>query len=742
MSRSERHIRATTVANSLSSFGLALALWAALAGKIHFWDTTGRVITNSSDLGIIIGAIFVAIAVVLNRGKFQQLFSDPLGASLVLVPIFFSDWLTRPYSLFPGPAFRGELMLATCAAWLLLRSASGLYRWWLMLTVLLLCWSFYDASGGRVLFNDDHGSTIYRLQLLKEVFPYIPTYSTLWNAGTDARDFFATGILNVYFLFYPLIHFFEVTSIYNIIVSTIFFILVPAITYVAAEKNSKNGMTASIAALLSLTTSLLWYRWCLKYGSLGFITSSALLPYVIWTIGKLFTKDEELTYREAIIFPIICTLMLFWSMTAVVFIPVAILALLKFKTVIRKRFFGQILIALLVLNLPWMLVFSSVSQVGRFLTLAKPSFTQAGVDAKMAAPSTTGIANERSVRGTGMTLSAKSVRKVFRNFVVTVNPLLIVFFIPGLFVLKPGWRGVYGITIVWLLLLGGVVSPVKPQLELERMLIIASIVACLPAATAIALLRDRYRDRLRLIALGSFGVTGGYLLSGVFAVTSVLYNRTLEHFSFADDLVTKMTSAIREFGGDGRTLYSACILHEVSGGHIAPFAYMGGHPLVASSPIHNIWWYTDVIPQEFRQAGGPGIEHFFDLYNVTAVFAHERHWKEYFQSAPQIYDQVWQDGRFKLYRRNAGVPTYFQEGTGEIINQSSNGITLRLDTAEAIIRFTYFPFLESSACKLSPASFGSDVRLIKISDCSPGTVLSIKAKNAFRRLWDVTERNG
>ena len=67
---------------------------------------------------------------------------------------------------------------------------------------------FALKTHGQPLFTDDHGSVIYRLALLKENFPAIPTYDTEWNAGTDWRDFFATGILNVFFIF-KIIHYYQ-----------------------------------------------------------------------------------------------------------------------------------------------------------------------------------------------------------------------------------------------------------------------------------------------------------------------------------------------------------------------------------------------------------------------------------------------------------------------------------------------------------------------------------------------------
>ena len=88
---------------------------------------------------------------------------------------------------------------------------------------LLIAALFLKFAGGRLLFCDDHPSFLYRLQLLREHFPNIPLYDANWNAGHNAREFFATGVLNVFLLCAPFIYtFFDISGyhgaeIYNYI---------------------------------------------------------------------------------------------------------------------------------------------------------------------------------------------------------------------------------------------------------------------------------------------------------------------------------------------------------------------------------------------------------------------------------------------------------------------------------------------------------------------------------------------
>src|SRR5690606_34615165 len=106
---------------------------------------------------------------------------------------------------FQGPSIRGELLLSALIAVVLLqrRLFFTVLPWGVLLSGAF-CWYFFlQEAGAELLFSDDHSTFVYRLTILRDTFPYIPFYNPQWNAGLDARDSFATGVLNLFFLSMP-----------------------------------------------------------------------------------------------------------------------------------------------------------------------------------------------------------------------------------------------------------------------------------------------------------------------------------------------------------------------------------------------------------------------------------------------------------------------------------------------------------------------------------------------------------
>ena len=195
-----------------------------------------------------------------------------------------------------------------------------------------------------------------------------------------------------------------------------------------------------------------------------------------------------------------------------------------------------------------------------------------------------------------------------------------------------------------------------------------------------------------------------------------------------------MTRVVKEHSGGGRILYSGCVVHHLSNGHLAPLAYFTSTPLMASSQIHDLWRYTSVFPDEYKWRGDEAIRRYLDLYNVSAVFSHERSWHDYFAARPDEYKLVWRSSPFRLYQRLHFRNNYFLEGEGDVTGQNSNSITLIMRAPQAVIKFNYFPFLTSSACEIAGRQISEHVRFIELKDCPLDTPIVIKALSPFKRL--------
>jgi hypothetical protein len=732
------------------------------------WRINGPTVLPAGSYVCILAALLAATGFLLSR-----FFGSPLRLHLPawscgLFFVFLSDWLCRNYSYFQAPSVRGEIfLLSLLGLFLLRRNTLSFFCWWLVAAAVVLFWSLLVESGGAVIFSDDHASVFYRLFLLQKHFPAIPMYNPMWNAGYDARDFFSTGILNLYFLSWPLLKFFALEQVYNIIIGGVLFVLLPLSLWFASRLLGADRLAAALSAILSLTTSLVWYRWSLKYGSMGFVTSTALLPLVVASGLRVLDERHNLRGIEAVGFVLIFTLMLFWSLTAVAVLPMFVPALLHLKPLLRGRFRKGIVLALLLINLPWIVVWLKVANVFHFVmhpAAGAPSIAAESDAGSVREDSGTETVvspakehrkhdRRRGARGTH-TIQRDKILDLLRNFTVNANVVLLFFGIPGILLLdRFRSRTVWCLLAGWLLLLSTIISQLKPQLELERMLVVLSVLLCVPAGRALRKFfvdvagdggvgrlpffsgRNLEQGTRRIVVNGLAALTSGFVLAGPLCAVGIVRNRSLEVYSFADATVSDMSDAIRRFGGSGRTVYSGFVLHELDHGHLAPLAYYTGRPLVASSPVHNTWWYTDVIPDYYRDAGAEGVERFLDLMNATSVMAHEPFWREYFASRPAKYRLVWEGGRFKMFVRTAYNDGYFLQGSGEIVEQKTDGVRLRVDSGSAVIKFNYLPFLRASACTLSPASQPGGIEFIRLSDCPVGQIVDISAQSGFSRVF-------
>lgn len=260
------------------------------------------------------------------------------------------------------------------------------------------------------------------------------------------------------------------------------------------------------------------------------------------------------------------------------------------------------------------------------------------------------------------------------------------------------------------------------------------MVACVPVAGGI---RRIFRQTIwtqGILHYGAAVTIGGFLFAAPFAVSGILGNRSIEQYFFADDEVALLASAIEDFGGEGRVLFSGFVLHDLSGGHLAPLTFQTSKQMVASSHVHDKWWYQQVIPVEFMKRGDAGIYDFLDLYNVSAVVAHEPKWKDYFRSRPQDFELAWQGKTFSVFRRLHFVSKFFAEGSGRILGVETNQVRFSLETPSAIMKFHYFPFLKVEGCRISPYDITDEIQFIRLDGCPTGTALTLRSVGPLTRL--------
>lgn len=734
-----------SASSALLTGGLAIAFFTLLAGATTLWHEEAFPALLSLRHGLLIGGLSVGISLLAARrtGTTPTLHL-PIWAGLSMLFIL-SDWLPRGYTFFHGTPIRGELLLCAGIIVALIRhQRATTLKLLLPLSMLLLGGLFLIKTSGRLLFSDDLATFIYRLALLKDRFPYIPFYNPQWNGGIDQRDFFATGALNVFLLCSPIIYLFDLLSSFNFIVATLLFVVTPLATAYAALVLGYSSVVASIAGTLAITSGLLWYKWALAFGTLGFITSTALLPLFVAYAHRFITKAGLISLPSALFFTILTTLIVLWSPAGLAMVPAILCCIVYWRSVLQKKHSILAAVLILIINLPWMITFWSVSKVGSFIhpeisrsEIARTVDGRPGESEKLISVRDDNApeALPAHIKQATKPINSHTPITTLRESAIFTNPFLLILIPAGIWLLPSRTRLLYGTTATWLVVLGAVVAPLRPQLELERMLVVLSIIGAVPAAAAFEmLLYTSVRNPSWSGPIIPTAAVGSFLLLGPFGVTNFLEQRTLIRYHLADGLVRELPEAITSFGGSGRVLFSGFVLHEVSGGHIAPFALMTDKPLMASSHVHNLWQYTDMIPDAYASKGDSGIQTFLDLYNVTAVIAHEKRWQDYFKNHPQQFSPVWERGRFTLFSRRGISPTYFLSGKGEVTGQTNHSITLTLKTSEAVVKFNYLPFLSATGCTLDAAPQEGDVKLIALSNCPIGTPITISSQGTFSRV--------
>jgi len=326
-----------------------------------------------------------------------------------------------------------------------------------------------------------------------------------------------------------------------------------------------------------------------------------------------------------------------------------------------------------------------------------------------------------------------SALKHLRENAVSANPLILFFALPGLFLIpEKQLRRVFGSTGAWFLIAGGILYTVKPQLEFDRMLVILLLVFCVPAGKALERIFQHSAEFLlrRLAA----ALVAGFIFALPFTVSGIFQNRSVEQYYFGSQLLQELPKALKEFGGDGRILFSGFVLQDISGGHAAPLAAWSEKPLITSAFYHTQWWYTDVIPESFRNAGADGTRDFLNLYNVTAIAAHEPFWKHYFRSQPSEYNEVWHYENFVIFQRLNYESNYFVSGQGHVLSQSSHQVRMKLSSDTAIIKFNYYPFVKVEGCKVTPIEPSVGVRFTKLENCPTNVELTMESTSPWGRV--------
>ena len=637
---------------------------------------------------------------------------DPAGWFIVLALYLTSDFCLRQYSFFQGDTRRLELSAAflVCAI-LPIRFRSGLIYSLMTVAVLGAVIAFLGSCSGRLIFSDDHATFFYRLALLKTNFPSIPFYSPLWNAGIDARDFLPTGAHGVFILFAPLLYLAPLQQLYNIVVVSIVFVLPAILIGSAAWVQSRCLRVAALAALLASAPTLFWYRWGLSYGTLGFLSAVSFAPLALALISKAI-EHGSLRHGQAVLMCVAISFCVFWPLAAIVLLPAVLLGLIRARTLLINKTMRLCLLFLLLLHLPWIALFLRCSQVDSFVAGNSVATSAARLDPRVQAAESKKFTPIRTLR----------------TAFAPINPVIGFCLIPAVILAWRRRRRLEVVSCVWLALLAGVVAHWFPQLELERMFIVLALIASSFVADWIISQSKKVNAVLAAVPLAVCALVPA-------TTWRAASNRTPEHYYVQATYVNDLVQRVEAGAAGGRVLVTGFTLHELSHGHLAPLALLSAVPFIANSYVHDQWERGDVIPESFKGRGEAGVVEYLRLYNVSLLLTHDKNWRRWITDRPVLFEALGEIGPFGLFKYREFHNNYFEQGSGEVLRQSDNGVVLRVDTADATIKFRYYPFLKVSGCELRPVEV-STLTLISLHACTPGQEVSISSVSPWRRFWN------
>lgn len=640
----------------------------------------------------LLGALIGIVGFISRRFTDRYLkITPPHVALAVVVAVLLSDVTTRGFT-FPGYE---STLLNLGVVLLTLLLSKWVNRLDVVLVPIALCLlaaTFINHLGAELIITDDHPSFYYRLLQLKEHFPNIPFYNTEWNAGVEARDFFPTGVFSPFAAFISYAQVMSTEQAYNMTVLSAVLVLPALVIFCAAWMI---GINPLLPALFAMAHNLLWLRYGLSYGTLGFLFSASFLPLlyaVCININRLLTPLGFLIAIVAVILAPSSPLTLMMSAPAF-----AVLAYFFFKEswALKWRIASLAVLAAL-LHIPWALIFVEASRVVSFVqsTGGKPI--------------------------SGPTMNASTLeylRDCFNSYNVTLA-ILVLF---HLFYGRSVKDRLYQLFVVFLFLLAVFGHHVAPKLELERSLVVLSLFSTLSVGL---LFNTPSRGRALLVGLAVLGIYGSFL---------TFSGRGIEKYAPKNEKLDQLVRAIGEHTKEGRAMIAGFTLHEFGGGHVAPLPKWAGVPMIASRFQHDRWQFEDVIPDSFRLRGKNGVVEFLKLQGVTTIITHDLFWRHWFAQRKKMFTQVYRMGRWRIYTFNSAEPSFFLQGSGEI-KVEKDSLHVRLDTPDAVIKFNYLPILTSDNCKLEPYTQG-EVTFIKISQCATTEWAHLKLKGIWTRVF-------
>lgn len=528
------------------------------------------------------------------RGGLSAAIGNPALFLPLLAAVFAFAHARRGTRGLPHP---GGIFLAA----LLLSSSAALFR-------------FARTTGGLALYNDDHASFLFRFAECAAVFPHFESYIPFWNGGTENSVLVTSGLRGLWFPFLPLWQLLGPVRAQALVYGWLFFLLVPAATWLAGRRAGLDRAGASLFAGLVLWSSTTFYGWTLETGTAGATAAAMWLPASLASAFAVFARGKTAP-RDLALWGATTFLAAQWPPMAPFLLVEAGYALRHLPALdsrARLRFLpaAALLAALL---LPTAIAVVKAKSVLGY-ALAAPA---------------TAFAAPRSA----FAVLAKAWEQFLflsRNLAKSSSPLLVFGGLAGLFAATPpkarrlaaaslaAGIACYALAYAW-----------RPNLQTYRLVIPSSLVLAFPAAHfALAALAPPPPSASRFHRLARAALAG--LVAAIFLGAAVegpaIVARSARKGLGARDDALRAAARLRAVvPEDGRILFAGKTEHAFGGGHVAPLPLLAGREMFAcdyygfppgSAP-------NDCPPRELRLPGKDGDWAYMRLHGITHCVAHD-----------------------------------------------------------------------------------------------------------------------
>jgi hypothetical protein len=577
-------------------------------------------------------------------------------------------------------------LAAGLTRWVLLSAAlAALFAWRRIRTgpvlgaivagsILLCAVRLFATTGGVPLYRDDHPSMMYRLWLFLQTFPQTVNYSPFWNGGVLDSTPVSSGIQGVGLLLWPLWKLLPVHEAYTPAVGLLYLLVLPALAAAAARLAGGDRLAAGVAALLGLGISRHFFLWALHFGTVGASLAGA---FVMPTAAALY-RVVVLGRRERWL-ALVLTASLFFTiqwppgLLMLACLGLGVLACPGTWNLRTLGFLAGCGAVALLLDIPALrAILDKTSSPLSFAIQQAPS--PADAEAAAAAP---GLADQLAA---GLrTLGAHAVE---------AHPVLVFLGFGGaLLAGRLAGRRFFAPALLGFALLGTLGPALRPNLQLERLVLPGLFAAVVPAALVAGRVlgadtRGARAVRAALLALLALG--------GV-AVARIHGNRTTAPYVTLNDQVRGVIEAVeqRQPAG-GRVLFAGSMVHALGRGHVAYLPVLTDTEMMACDYYHfppRMVEYN--YPPRAHRTNEAAMAEFLDAYDVTHIVTFRRDWLRYFSEHTNRYEQVGQVDEHAIYRV-ARAPARFRQGRGRI-TAGVNRLEVELadNQAEAVIKYNW-----------------------------------------------------